>query len=338
MSRFTFSAAAPSAFQTGGHRAETHLPPIRHPLHKPPEPGARQSTRSGFSASTQQPLPKDFRPDDHEGCITLSTHNVSAEAINEVRLKGLPDKLHSFHAEIEGDFPEYLYPTLAHPHPEKGGPGDVRQERSFARKTLFQRQDRPDHPDRRPVPSQLNARVMTMRSRWSPQFGKTSSTGSIQRPAKSPRKKVGRFEQLPLKLAWAITIHKSQGLTFERAVIDAGAAFAHGQVYVALSRCKTFEGLVLSSPIPACAIKSDRAVSRFAAEMSENPPSVEGLETAKILYQQRLLTECFDFARLRSLLGRLVRVLRSNTGQSGCRAQGPSRTGGQGRGGDIRGR
>lgn len=92
--------------------------------------------------------------------------------------------------------------------------------------------------------------------------------------------KVGSFEQLPLKLAWAITIHKSQGLTFERAVIDAKAAFAHGQVCVALSRCKTFEGVVLSSPIPGCAVKTDGAVSQFILETSKNPPSVERLQMA----------------------------------------------------------
>ena len=124
--------------------------------------------------------------------------------------------------------------------------------------------------------------------------------------------KIGSFVQFPLKLAWAITIHKSQGLTFERAIIDAGAAFAHGQVYVALSRCKTFDGLVLSSPLAAVGVKTDAAVSRFVEEAGRNRPSPEKLAAAKVRYQQQLLTGCFDFSYLRSRLGRLVALLMKN--------------------------
>ena len=74
---------------------------------------------------------------------------------------------------------------------------------------------------------------------------------------------VGSFKQIPLRLAWAITIHKSQGLTFERAIIDAEASFAHGQTYVALSRCTSLEGLVLKTPISSNAIINDKTVSTF---------------------------------------------------------------------------
>ncbi|MBW1635169.1 MAG: helix-turn-helix domain-containing protein, partial [Deltaproteobacteria bacterium] len=126
--------------------------------------------------------------------------------------------------------------------------------------------------------------------------------------------KIGTFKQYPLKLAWAITIHKSQGLTFDRAVIDAQAAFAHGQVYVALSRCRTLEGMVLSSPISVRSIKTDSAVLCFNRDSQLNPPSSEKLEAAKIQYQQRLLLECFDFQRLRYLLGRLTGLLSTSVG------------------------
>lgn len=256
---------------------------------------------------------KDFMPDDRAGFITLSTHNRSADAINEDKLMGLPGKLHSFHAEIEGDFPEYSYPTLPTLTLKKGAQVMFVKNDPSPEKLYFNGKiGRITRIDDRSVSVKCpgdDGEIMVESAIWENIKYRIEPTTS-----EITEDKVGRFEQLPLKLAWAITIHKSQGLTFERAVIDAGAAFAHGQVYVALSRCKTFEGLVLSSPIPACAVKTDRAVSQFVVETSENPPSVEKLETAKILYQQRLLTECFDFARLRSLLGRLLRVLRANTG------------------------
>src|SRR4029079_9261645 len=83
---------------------------------------------------------------------------------------------------------------------------------------------------------------------------------------------LGTFRQYPLKLAWAITIHKSQGLTFDNVIIDAGAAFAHGQVYVPLSRCRTIEGIVLSSKIHPASVKTDRRVSTYTTEIGQNTP------------------------------------------------------------------
>jgi ATP-dependent exoDNAse (exonuclease V) alpha subunit len=125
-------------------------------------------------------------------------------------------------------------------------------------------------------------------------------------------KVVGSFNQYPLKPAWAITIHKSQGLTFDRAVIDAQAAFAHGQVYVALSRCRTFEGLVLSTPISPRAVKTDPAVLEFVAAIEQRAPDETTLAAARVRYQQQLLLECFDFQTLARLLGRLVGLIRGN--------------------------
>ena len=92
---------------------------------------------------------------------------------------------------------------------------------------------------------------------------------------------IGSFTQYPLRLAWAITIHKSQGLTFEKAIIDAKAAFAHGQVYVALSRCKTLEGLVLSSKMTADSVITDQTVSKYSAESEQNEPTDQILNDAK---------------------------------------------------------
>jgi len=110
---------------------------------------------------------------------------------------------------------------------------------------------------------------------------------------------IGSFEQYPLKLAWAITVHKSQGLTFEKAIIDVNAAFAFGQVYVALSRCKSLEGLVLISKIPSSAIKTDSTISRFNENAAENAPDQEKLQDSKLIYQQNLILEQFDFLNLK---------------------------------------
>ena len=130
--------------------------------------------------------------------------------------------------------------------------------------------------------------------------------------AEITQKVIGTFNQYPLKLAWAITIHKSQGLTFDKAVIDAQASFAHGQVYVALSRCRSFEGMVLSSPLTYQSVRVDNTVRRFVGESAAYVLTPEKVTAEKSRYQQRLLLECFSFERLDGYLGRLQGLLRGN--------------------------
>jgi hypothetical protein len=255
----------------------------------------------------------DFIPAGSDGYITLGTHNRIADSINASRLKALPEKIHRFEAVIEGDFPEHTYPTAATLELKTGA------------QVMFVRND--STPQKR----YFNGKIGTV-SRISGKDIRVQCADDSEAIAVEPvtwenidytlnrdtleitENKVGAFVQYPLRLAWAITIHKSQGLTFDRAIIDAQAAFAYGQVYVALSRCRTFEGLVLSTPLSLKAIKTDPAVLLFSQETEKNVPSREQVVAAKINYQQQLLLACFDFHRLRTLLRRLAALLLGNSG------------------------
>ena len=106
----------------------------------------------------------------------------------------------------------------------------------------------------------------------------------------------GVFKQYPVKLAWGITIHKSQGLTFEHAIIDARSAFAHGQAYVALSRCKTLEGMVLSSPLSVNAIINDTIIDDYNQYIETHTPNEELLHAMQQTYFLNLVSELFDFS------------------------------------------
>ncbi len=253
----------------------------------------------------------DRKQQDHKNQITLCTHNRQADAINQDRLEALAGKKRCFEAEVEGAFPEYSYPAPA-----------LLALKEKAQ-VMFVRND--------PSPKKLyyNGKIGEV-TRISSQAIRVKCPGDAEEISVEPvtweniqysvkpasgeivENRVGSFCQYPLKPAWAITIHKSQGLTFEKAVIDARAAFAHGQVYVALSRCKTLEGLVLSTPITSGAVKTDAAVADFTKKAVRNPPTRTQLETAKIAYQRRLLLSCFDFTELQTLLNRFDRLLNKN--------------------------
>ncbi|MBI5558343.1 MAG: helix-turn-helix domain-containing protein [Deltaproteobacteria bacterium] len=252
-----------------------------------------------------------FAPGDEEGYITLGTHNRGVDVINESRLRALPAKMHSFSAAVEGEFPEYAYPTPAMLELKVGAQvmfvrndssrdklyfnGKIGKITRIADKTVFVR-----CPGDKEEISVDPATWENIKYTIDPETKEITEN------------KIGKFVQYPLKPAWAITIHKSQGLTFDKAVIDAAGAFAHGQVYVALSRCRTFEGMVLSSPISLHGVKSDPVVLDFVTKVCRNPPSGERLIAEKVSSQQRLLMDCFDFEPLRARLNRLMRVLLGN--------------------------
>ena len=125
---------------------------------------------------------------------------------------------------------------------------------------------------------------------------------------------LGTFTQYPLKLAWSITIHKSQGLTFDRVIIDARSAFAHGQVYVALSRCRSFEGIVLSSRLNPSSVKTDSVVKAYSEKNAINTPTDVRLRESKREYQEMLLRELFDFRAMNRNLQELARLVQEHPG------------------------
>ncbi|GAL81388.1 putative helicase [Algibacter lectus] len=119
---------------------------------------------------------------------------------------------------------------------------------------------------------------------------------------------------MPLRLAWSITIHKSQGLTFEKAIIDAQGAFAHGQTYVALSRCKSLEGLVLKSKIHSRQIISDANVITFNKNAEANEPDEAVLELSQKNFQLDLIVEMFDFYPFLYPANRILDIYYKNRG------------------------
>ena len=236
-----------------------------------------------------------FIPKQGEGYIRLTTHNYLADSYNENELKKLPGQSYTFQAQIEGNFPEYSYPT-----------SEVLTLKEGAQVMFVKNDPTGDH---RYYNGRIGEVVEISESRvcvlcagdaegievepleWeNAQYQLNPETRVIE------SKVQGTFRQLPLRLAWAITIHKSQGLTFERAIIDANLSFAPGQVYVALSRCKTLEGMVLSAPIEARAIISDKRVEDYIGHQEEEAQrSISQLPQLKEEYYRFLLLELFDF-------------------------------------------
>ncbi|MCK5543360.1 MAG: AAA family ATPase [Desulfobacterales bacterium] len=253
----------------------------------------------------------DFTPDKDQGYITLTTHNRNAESINHTKLEELTKKEHHFKAEVSGDFPEHIYPTLETLLLKEGAQvmfvrNDSGSEKLYYNGKIGKVSNLSDNSIS-VICSGDKREIIVRPIIWENiKYTVNKESREIEEDI------IGRFEQYPLKLAWAITIHKSQGLTFEKAIIDAKAAFAHGQVYVALSRCKTFEGMVLSSPISSQGVGTDRAVKHFSKSTELNPPSENRLSLAKINFQQQLLLECFGFQSLQNRLNYFSRLLLGN--------------------------
>lgn len=258
----------------------------------------------------QQYLP-DFDTEKKEGYIILTTHNYRAQQINEKRLAQLNTKSHYFNATIDGDFPEYAYPTYAQLQLKVGTQvmfvkNDTSFEKSYFNGKIgiidrFQNDHIVVKCEDREEP------IFVEKEQWeNVKYQLNKETNTIEEEV------VGSFVQYPLKPAWAITIHKSQGLTFDKAVIDAQSAFAHGQVYVALSRCRTLEGMILHTPISKSAIINDPSVVDFSEKMNANQPNEQLLKAYQCNYQYDLLQQLFNFEELAGWCNKIDNLLRNN--------------------------
>jgi hypothetical protein len=253
----------------------------------------------------------DFTPGKGQGYITLTTHNRNADSINLSRLEELHQKEHDFNAQIMGDFPGHIFPTQENLRLKQGSQvmfvrNDLSSDKRYYNGKIgivVKISDKDIHVT---CPEDSEKIVVEPVTWENIKYTLNEKTKEIEEEV------IGKFTQYPLKLAWSITIHKSQGLTFDKAVIDARSAFAHGQVYVALSRCKTLEGIVLSSPLLSAGIETDPAILNFNNATRQTLSPENRLESDKINYQQQLLLDCFDFAPLHNRLGYLTRLLMGN--------------------------
>jgi len=250
----------------------------------------------------------DFDPDSDGGYITLTTHNSQARMLNDSKLAKLPGAPHPFKATINDEFPEFSWPADSELILKKGAQvmfvkNDISRDKLFFNGKIGKVETFEDDIIIVRCPGDEFPIRVEMAEWQNMKYTLDDETKEIQETV------IGTFTQYPLRLAWAITIHKSQGLTFDRAVIDACAAFAHGQVYVALSRCRTLNGLVLSTRINQRSIIDNPSVSDFINKSGKNPPDQKQLAESKKAYRQMLLTELFDFTSLTRNLNYCLKVV-----------------------------
>ncbi|MCG2431925.1 helix-turn-helix domain-containing protein [Aequorivita xiaoshiensis] len=269
-------------------------------------------THESSEILNKQYIPE-FSAHNGAGYITLTTHNNRADRINAAELKKLKTKSFIYDAEIDGKFPEYTYPT----HSEL--------ELKIGAQVMFVKND--SSPEKRYFNGKIGTVVDLDEGEvlvrcpddkfdivTSPEIWKNIQYSINPKTKEIMEDEIGSFTQIPLRLAWAITIHKSQGLTFEKVIIDAQEAFAHGQTYVALSRCKTLEGIVLTGPLFQKSIINNREVASFNKNAEENQPDSSILETSQIVYQLNLINEIFNFHSFLQPVSRIIDICFINKG------------------------
>ncbi|MCB0480201.1 MAG: helix-turn-helix domain-containing protein [Flavobacteriales bacterium] len=246
-----------------------------------------------------------------EGVITLTTHNRKAESINQKQLAELDGKTYYYTADIDGEFPESIFPS------------DETIGLKIGAQIMFIRND--TSLDKRYFNGKL-AKVTTLTSdrikvildgeknEYTLHKDLWENKKYIVNPDSKELEEevVGSFEQYPIKLAWAVTVHKSQGLTFEKAIVDVGQAFAPGQIYVALSRLRSLDGLMLRTKISTNSLNIDRDVSSYVEGQHKMERLPILLEAYQSEYLRQILALTFDFSPIEKQLDFIVGDKKSN--------------------------
>ena len=229
------------------------------------------------------------------GYIHLTTHNHKADTINQNRLSQLPGSERKFVASIEGEFPETLFPTAYGLALKKGTQvmfikNDPSGQGLFFNGKIGEIISISEPPT---VRFENGEEIEVPKYQWNNmRYVLNKETNEIQEEFK------GSFEQYPLKLAWAVTIHKSQGLTFEKAILDLSGTFAPGQLYVALSRLTSLDGLILSSPLPTNPPMMNESLIAFNQSFESEKELKSTLKPAQIEFQRDAVHTAFSFERL----------------------------------------
>ncbi len=249
-----------------------------------------------------------FAPPSGTDFIRLVTHNYQAQSINDRKLAELPGASRRYKASITGEFPEQSFPTeFVLELKENAQVMFVKNDSTGKGRYYNGMLGKVVSATNKGVTVKANETgelIDLLPEEW------TNAKYVLNKETQAIEEEVeGTFKQLPLRLAWAVTIHKSQGLTFEHAIIDAQHSFAHGQTYVALSRCKTLEGLVLSAPLSPSAVICDEKVHQFNVEASARQPNNEMLSQMQRAYEVNLIDELFDFRPVGIAFERLTRFV-----------------------------
>ena len=242
---------------------------------------------NNIDAATLQALNARVNAPQQKDAITLTTHNRQADAINRRHMEALKGERRVFEAITRGNYPEQALPCDRSLEVKVGervmfvkndSSGGHRYYNGMLATVTGFKYDSENDKEYIEVISDDGDVIQANREQWeSLKYTLDDKTNEITQEVD------GTFVQYPLQAAWAVTIHKAQGLTFDRVVIDAADAFAFGQVYVALSRCRTLEGLTLSTPLSPRVAFDDMSVSQFISAQ----PSFEQTEKAASEYERQ---------------------------------------------------